>query len=241
MVRYLPFAFISLILYVLFFYHQQTRDLLPASQISAPQKNIAFTLNETGPIDADSITLAGSESAIITPSTDTQIELFKTLLATINLTPASDAALLKGEIHERYFHLDFPLPPARKKQPQKAATTATKKVTKSVKRAKPTRSFKSNSATTTQQGLQNAIAVSGNTPAYPQHAKKDKLQGTVTAKFTVNMQGKTKNPHIVISSGHQILDDALLEFIHQERFMPALQGVEKVTSEQQLSSQYKFN
>ncbi|GLS89689.1 hypothetical protein GCM10007916_07560 [Psychromonas marina] len=88
-------------------------------------------------------------------------------------------------------------------------------------------------------GLQVAIAVSGNKPTYPQAAKASNLQGTVSAKFIVNMQGKTKNMQIVNSSGHKILDDALLEFIAKERFMPALKGIEKVTSEQQFTFKYQ--
>ena len=54
------------------------------------------------------------------------------------------------------------------------------------------------------------------------------------------MQGKTRKPQLVTSSGHQILDSAVLEFINNERFMPALKGIEKVTSEQQFSFQYSL-
>lgn len=88
-------------------------------------------------------------------------------------------------------------------------------------------------------GLQVAIAVSGNNPPYPQVAKEAGLQGTVSARFIVNMQGKTKNIKIISSSGHKILDEALRLFITEERFMPALEGIEKVTSEQQFSFNYQ--
>ena len=89
-------------------------------------------------------------------------------------------------------------------------------------------------------GLQFAIAVSGNKPQYPAQAKADKLQGTVTARFVVNTQGKTKNSQVINSSSHKVLDNALLEFVKKERFMPALDGIEKVTSEQQLSFKYEI-
>ena len=108
---------------------------------------------------------------------------------------------------------------------------------------KPKRSFKKQikaSNTPIQSGRQNAIAVSGNTPQYPDEAKNMGLEGDVTAKFIVNMQGKAKQAQIILSSGHQILDNALLEFVSKERFMPALEGTEKVTREQQLPYKYKL-
>lgn len=103
---------------------------------------------------------------------------------------------------------------------------------------KPKRSFKKSvkpMQASSKQGLQEAIAVSGKQPQYPQKARKDKLKGTVSVTFTVSMQGKTRNPALATSSGHKILDSAVLEFIEKERFMPALKGIEKVTSEQQFS------
>lgn len=109
-----------------------------------------------------------------------------------------------------------------------------------VEPSKAKRSFKKQAKTLNAPvvpGLQNAIAVSGRTPAYPPQAHGEK--GSVTAKFTVSMQGKAKNAQISVSSGHKVLDDALLKFISQERFMPALEGTEKVTSEQQLPFEYR--
>lgn len=107
--------------------------------------------------------------------------------------------------------------------------------------SKPKRSFKKQlnaQQTAIIPGLQTAISISGNVPTYPKVAKQQGLQGTVTATFIVNMQGKSQNPKIISSSGHKILDKALLEFINKERFMPALKGIEKVTREQQFSFKY---
>ena len=107
--------------------------------------------------------------------------------------------------------------------------------------SKPKRSFKKQVKAMPapgEQTLQEAIAVSGNKPHYPKAAKSKQQQGLITVKFIVTMQGKTKNAQITKSSGHTILDGAMLEFIKKERFMPALKGIEKVTSEQQFS--FKF-
>jgi len=100
---------------------------------------------------------------------------------------------------------------------------------------KPKRTFKKQAKAmemTNELHLQQAIAVSGNKPHYPQEAKAAKQQGAVTVKFTVNMQGKTKKPQVITSSGHKALDTSVLDFIQKERFMPSLEGREKVTSEQ---------
>jgi len=109
---------------------------------------------------------------------------------------------------------------------------------------KPKRSFKKQvkpMPVLGEQTLQEAIAVSGNEPNYPKQAKTKKQQGMVTVKFTVTMQGKTKNAQIIKSSSHTKLDASVLEFIKKERFMPALKGIEKVTSEQQFSFKFALN
>lgn len=178
----------------------------------------------------------------------------------IKSTPASESALLKGELYERGFYLHLPPPPAQKNTKQKNKTMAVvaetsvsnqllkqtknmpvnqqKNTATNTQKAKPKRSFKKQAQamkTNAAQDLPEAIAISGNKPHYPQKAKVKKQQGIVTVKFTVNMQGKTKNAQIISSSGHSTLDNVMLEFIKKERFMPALKGIEKVTSEQQFS------
>ena len=86
--------------------------------------------------------------------------------------------------------------------------------------------------------IPEAIVASGKQPLYPKQALNEKLQGTVTVKFLVSMQGKSKNPKMVSSSGHKILDTTVLDFVKKERFMPSFDGIEKVTREQQFS--FKF-
>ncbi|MFT5558960.1 MAG: protein TonB, partial [Sphingobacteriales bacterium] len=50
-----------------------------------------------------------------------------------------------------------------------------------------------------------------------------------------------KNPKILTSSGFSLLDDAVLAFINQELFMPALQGEDKVISEQFFAFRFELN
>lgn len=195
------------------------------------------------------------------------IEKMKHFQASIKSTAASDVALMKGEFYERDFHLDLPAPPVSQKSPIVAPTltksevdnialssilienkqTVTEKAELNTaittENEKPKRVFKKplkSQLAPPLPGLQVAIAVSGNKPSYPHEAKADKVQGTVSAKFTVSMQGKSRNPEIITSSGHQILDNALLKFIANERFMPALKGIEKVTSEQQFTFKFQY-
>lgn len=80
--------------------------------------------------------------------------------------------------------------------------------------------------------LQEAIVVSGKIPAYPKTAILRGQQGRVVVKLTITMQGKAKDPQIITSSGHSTLDNAVLDFVKRELFMPAHKGVEKITSEQ---------
>ena len=89
--------------------------------------------------------------------------------------------------------------------------------------------------------LQQAIVVSGRKPVYPQRAILRNQQGRVVVKLTVTSLGKPKNPSILNSSGYNILDEAVLEFINRELFMPALQGQERVTSEQLFAFRFELN
>jgi protein TonB len=195
------------------------------------------------------------------------IEKMKHFQASIKSTEASDVALIKGEFYERDFHLDLPAPPASYKTPlvtptPKESTLDSAPLSSMLieKNQKLTQKTENNTAIKTQNekpkrvfkkpvksqsaaplaGVQVAIAVSGNKPSYPPEAKAEKLQGTVSAKFIVSMQGKSRNAKIITSSGHQVLDNALLKFIANERFMPALKGIEKVTSEQQFTFKFQY-
>jgi protein TonB len=208
------------------------------------------------------------EDKVITIKPKQQEQKIEQLQVSLQSMPASESALLKGEFYERNFHLDLPAPPVQKKKPKKKSLkskkTPSNKVTeiaqtsvssqllkqenstskiKESANLKPKRSFKKRVkplVESNEKGLQEAIAVSGNTPNYPTKAQDEKLQGTVTVKFIVNIQGKSKKPYIVTSSGHKILDTAVIDFIEKERFMPSFNGVEKVTKEQQFSFRFSI-
>ncbi len=48
---------------------------------------------------------------------------------------------------------------------------------------------------------------------YPEFAKRTQLEGTVTLRFTVTLNGDVKNTEIVKSSSHPVLDDAAMKAI----------------------------
>lgn len=89
--------------------------------------------------------------------------------------------------------------------------------------------------------LQEAIVISGNKPVYPARAILRNKEGRVVVKLTVSMNGKSKHAQIITSSSHAILDDAVLDFVNKELFMPAHKGEEKITSEQLFSFRFELN
>lgn len=96
------------------------------------------------------------------------------------------------------------------------------------------------STAATQGVLQDAIVVSGQKPTYPRRAILRNQQGRVVVKMTVMSNGEAKDAEIVTSSGFSVLDKEVLAFINAERFIPALRGVVKVTSEQQFSFRFQL-
>ncbi|MFT6984919.1 MAG: protein TonB [Psychromonas sp.] len=183
------------------------------------------------------------------------------LQETIQKTAASSDAMLKAELFEADFHLDLPAPPAaqRTAQNKQAETPAvnSKKVKTMLSSApsseseilqapqKPKHIFKkqpavSPSSESDQGVLQEAIVVSGNKPVYPKRAILRNQQGRVIVKLTVTTRGKSKDPEIITSSGHTVLDDAVLDFIKGELFMPAHQGEEKITTQQIFSFRFEL-
>lgn len=87
--------------------------------------------------------------------------------------------------------------------------------------------------------LQEAVAISGKKPKYPQRAALRQQKGQVKATMTVMENGQTIAVKLTTSSGHEMLDKAVLNFIENERFMPALKGQEKISSEQSYSFRYQ--
>ncbi|PKH04190.1 hypothetical protein CXF72_02245 [Psychromonas sp. MB-3u-54] len=119
------------------------------------------------------------------------------------------------------------------------SSSATKKAV--VKKSPPENSPSPISSTENQGVLQEAIVVSGRKPVYPQRAILRNQQGRVVVKLIVTKKGRPKNPKILTSSGFSLLDDAVLAFINQELFMPALQGEDKVISEQLFAFRFELN
>ncbi|HEY5715402.1 MAG TPA: TonB family protein [Psychromonas sp.] len=123
-----------------------------------------------------------------------------------------------------------------------ASNTAAPPANKEVIKKQPQVDPSSKTLSALNQGvLQQAIVVSGHKPVYPQRAILRNQQGRVVVKLTVTSQGKPKNPNILTSSGYSILDQAVLAFVRQELFMPALQGQERVTSEQLFAFRFELN
>ncbi|MEL0660515.1 TonB family protein [Psychromonas arctica] len=100
------------------------------------------------------------------------------------------------------------------------------------------RIFKPKSDTTNtsmaKQGnlLPQAMAVSGKAPSYPKQAALQQQKGQVVVNMTVLPSGTTKEAEIIQSSGHEMLDKAVLNFIARELFMPSLEGQDRVPSKQ---------
>ena len=59
---------------------------------------------------------------------------------------------------------------------------------------------------------------------YPYLAIRKKIEGTVTAEFTVNVKGQPENISIVRSSGYPILDKAAQDTIYRAAPFPAITG-----------------
>lgn len=177
-------------------------------------------------------------------------------------TPESEAhqaALLKGEFYDTTFHLHLSAPviknPPTKKiankksvveTTQESASTALLTLTQAIppnqpkiSNDKPKRIVKKViKPIANNSELPEAIVVSGNKPNYPIQAVKQKLQGTVTVKFVVSIEGESQKPKMVASSGYKVLDTTVLDFVKKERFMPSFNGVEKITKEQQFTHKF---
>ncbi|MEJ6121926.1 energy transducer TonB [Vibrio sp. 2-Bac 85] len=87
--------------------------------------------------------------------------------------------------------------------------------------------------------LQEAVAISGKKPKYPQRAALRQQKGQVKATMIVMKNGQAMGVKLTTSSGHEMLDKAVLNFIENERFMPALKGQDKISSEQSYSFSYQ--
>lgn len=164
----------------------------------------------------------------------------------IQETPALIDATLKGDIFNENVKLQaaesIPTKTVKKKSQNKKSQ---EKEPVTITKAKPVFKKQLNSENAianseTQGALQEAIVVSGNKPVYPQLAILRSKEGRVVVTLTVTRKGKPENAQITTSSGHDILDETVLDFVNSELFMPALKGEEKVTSEQVFSFRFEL-
>ncbi|WP_354623310.1 TonB family protein [Psychromonas sp. MME2] len=170
------------------------------------------------------------------------------LQKSIQETPAINDATIKGALFDERVKLESTSAAESQKTQQKTNKNSSKsKLPETKKVNKPV--FKKALNSATENGLpssenpgalQEAIVVSGNKPIYPKQAILRNKEGRVVVTLTVTRKGKPKDAKITTSSGHDILDNAVLAFINNEQFMPALQGEEKITSEQIFSFRFQL-
>lgn len=67
-------------------------------------------------------------------------------------------------------------------------------------------------------------------PPYPEEARKLGLEGRVTVKLLVSDDGKVISAELKASSGHKLLDDAVMEFVKNLEFEPAKRDGKPVES-----------
>ncbi len=169
---------------------------------------------------------------------------------------AIDAATLKAFILDRMLYLDLDLPKRPLSRKKKRSTDPNVYKQSSIKIAAskaPRDSLSANVLNTPQkekrlfkptpqnampkistkdnpQNLQEAISITRKMPKNPPQALNQ--HGLVVIKFLVTSKGETRNPSIMVSSGHSELDRTVISFVIRERFMPALKNGKKVSSEQ---------
>lgn len=78
-------------------------------------------------------------------------------------------------------------------------------------------------------------------PKYPASAIKRNIEGTTLLEFEVDKFGVVKNPIIVVSSGHKILDIEAINAIRKAKFDPAILDGTNVSSQIRLPIEFKLN
>jgi len=61
-------------------------------------------------------------------------------------------------------------------------------------------------------------------PPYPEQARQQGIEGTVTLKLTVTASGRAQKVSVSRSSGHRLLDEAAVAHVSRARFSPALKN-----------------
>ena len=267
--HYFPFFIVTLLLYGVFFHFHKQSTIIPPLPINSGRQALQLLFIEVTPNPKKTVpsepvkketkavkekpqTAEKQKAAKQTTSASSKIKIARQKLQrAIQETSAIDDAALKAEL----FSADYKAAPAIVAQPAEELAAAKRKPVKTMRpvkkpkvsqqREKTKPVFKkqpaTNSSSVENQGvLQEAIVVSGHIPVYPKRAILRNQQGRVVVKLTVTRKGKGKNPQIITSSGYSILDNAVLNFIHKELFMPAHKGEEKITSEQIFSFRFEL-
>ncbi|RBW45129.1 hypothetical protein DS885_10140 [Psychromonas sp. B3M02] len=240
----------------------------PSTTEFAPKESSSDKLTNTEQLEIIENKKVIVKNSLAKPTNNQDKEKLSTQLYLVNIDThkADDAALLKAELFEQEI-VNLPELPKQKQvrkttssQPvtvsKKTATVVTT-VAKTLKTTSPRNSDKASVTRKTTKPtfkpkvdkslltlsetrqLPEAVAISGKKPDYPAVAAKLNQKGQVVASMTVLPTGSTKETEILKSSGSKELDEAVIEFIAQERFMPSLQGQDKVSSKQIFSFSYK--
>ncbi len=77
-----------------------------------------------------------------------------------------------------------------------------------------------------------AQPLSGNNPKYPRRAIIRNQQGRVMVNFLVDQNGYVDNIELIESSGYDMLDESVIRFAEQERFIPAMKDGISIASTQ---------
>lgn len=84
--------------------------------------------------------------------------------------------------------------------------------------------------------IRTATPKTANLPKYPRRAIRQSLEGTVEVLFSVGRDGQASDLSLAVSSGYSLLDNAVIDFIQQESFEPATDGLVPIDSLQR----YRF-
>lgn len=258
---YFPFVIISLVLYGFVFIYIDQPQSIPTLPLNSGEQAIQVQFIALPNATEDNLTQpSGQETVVETIPEVADVQEKKTikyntkslmisesevklkeqaLLESIAEADTDSVATLKAAVFNQQQVTDEIIA-NEAEQPNKTKTNSSA-VKKMVVKKRPSENSPSTSSTTNQGVLQEAIVVSGRKPFYPQLAILRNQQGRVVVQLTVTKKGQPKNPKILTSSGFSLLDDAVLTFINQELFMPALQGEDKVSSEQLFSFRFELN
>lgn len=86
-----------------------------------------------------------------------------------------------------------------------------------------------------------AILISHINPDYPWRARKLRLEGFTTLKFTITTRGTVKEIQIIKSSGHSILDTEAVKALSGASFTPKKSKNKKVESRMEMSFNFSID